>query len=374
MNLGRSRTPSPTTTKPSASLLSGGRAFLERGTLRFAQGALEEAVDDFTESIRLDPDDPNGYRWRAAARGRLGEPGRAIADCTEALRLAPEDPGAHVQRAVLRKEAGLEKEAIDDLDEALRLDPGLSEAYKIRSLLHQEQGESGKALEDLERGTELEARSAGATTMTKKTIIASLLQEHFESTDNLTITERNFPFRMRADLQLAISRLFEGSVRIAHFCGVLERFAHEGLNFAQLLAPNPHDPAVSVPPEYEEIDIGDAEPVRCLKNGLWLLKDGGSKFAAFLTPARGGGWVTGLKFQMATVNDPQGARIQQELFKRLEEAVLKAGSYRGKILSLEQEHPFSGQSSRASSSTPPDRSPATRSSSRARRSTCSTAT
>ena len=60
----------------------------------------------------------------------------------------------------------------------------------------------------------------------------------------------------------------------SHFCGVLRRYAHEELNFTSLLVPDAHDPARSVPPQYEELDIGEDEPVRCLKNGLWFLRDG----------------------------------------------------------------------------------------------------
>src|SRR5262249_47705131 len=140
----------------------------------------------------------------------------------------------------------------------------------------------------------------------KKILISPLLQEHFqpEPIDNITITERNFPFRVRADLQRAINRLFTQKTTISHFCGVLQRYSHEGLDFAGLVAPNPHDPPVSVPPQYEEIDIGEAEPVRCLKTGLWLLQEGQSKFAVLLAPAARHGIVSGLKFQIATANNP----------------------------------------------------------------------
>jgi ATP-dependent 26S proteasome regulatory subunit len=45
-------------------------------------------------------------------------------------------------------------------------------------------------------------------------------------------------------------------------------------------------------------------------------------------------------------NSADGTRITREFFRHLEESILKAESYRGKILSLEQqEHSYSGQSS-----------------------------
>ena len=55
--------------------------------------------------------------------------------------------------------------------------------------------------------------------------------------------------------------------------------------------------------------------------------------------------MTGVQFQIAVVNDPAGTRTTQAFFRHLENAVLKAESYRGKILSLEaSEHSYSGAS------------------------------
>jgi cell division protease FtsH len=42
-----------------------------------------------------------------------------------------------------------------------------------------------------------------------------------------------------------------------------------------------------------------------------------------------------MRFQIATVNDEKGVQVAQTLFRHLEESVLRAESYRGKILSLE---------------------------------------
>ena len=52
-----------------------------------------------------------------------------------------------------------------------------------------------------------------------------------------------------------------------------------------------------------------------------------------------------MRVQVATPNDPQGFRVSQDFLKRLEEAVQRAESYRGKILSLEAGERYSGQSS-----------------------------
>jgi cell division protease FtsH len=177
-------------------------------------------------------------------------------------------------------------------------------------------------------------------------LIRPLLESHFRPTppDDITISERRFPFRVRADLQRAIDRLFGSDATIRHFCGVRKEHAYEGVNFAALLVDG-HSPAVSVPPEYEEVDIGNEAPIRCLKNGLWFLEQKGNKYAVLLSPTGRFGEVTGMQFQIATANHPEGTRIAQAFFKHLEDSILKAESYRGKVLSLEKaEHSYSGES------------------------------
>ena len=178
--------------------------------------------------------------------------------------------------------------------------------------------------------------------------VSALLIAHFHPlpVDNITISQRQFPFRVRADLQRAIDRLFGDEARILHFCGVRREYSHEGVTFSDCIVESQHNPAVSIPPEYEELDIGEDQPIRVLKNGLWLLEQDGVRFAVLLAPTGHYGQVTGMQFQVGTQNSPEGTQITQAFFRHLEESILKAESYRGKILSLEaSDHSYSGTSS-----------------------------
>jgi cell division protease FtsH len=176
--------------------------------------------------------------------------------------------------------------------------------------------------------------------------IRHLLMEHFGflSMDEIIIAERKFPFRVRVDLQRAINSLFTEGTNICNFCGVQKEHCYEGLNLSALLAEE-HYPAVVVPLQYEEVDIGESQPVRCLKNGLWLLDQKGELYAVLLSPAYSGNRITGIQFQIATQNNKEGFSITEKLFKHLEDSVLKSESYRGKVLSLERaEYSYSGES------------------------------
>ncbi len=177
----------------------------------------------------------------------------------------------------------------------------------------------------------------------KETTIASLLRKHFHpvTLDALSISERIFPPRVRADLQKGTDRLFVGENKIMHFCGARKQMAFDGLDLPELIASG-GSPAVSVAPEYEQIDVGEERPIRCLKSGLWLLENTGGRYAVFLAPASRLRQTVGIKFQIATVNDAQGTQTAQAFFDHLEHSVLKAEVYRGKVLSLEQGESFAG--------------------------------
>ena len=180
----------------------------------------------------------------------------------------------------------------------------------------------------------------------KNTLIADLLVRHFGriSPEDLSISERQFPFRVRADLQKAVDQVMNKAKDVIRFCGVRQPYSHESIEFSGLLVHNEHYPPVAVPPQYEEIDIGEAEPVRCLKIGLWLLESDGNRYAVLLSPSMEYGRVVGVRFQIATFANDDGAQTTERFFKALERAVNDCRSYRGKILSLEQQHNFSGQS------------------------------
>src|SRR5690348_11543756 len=68
----------------------------------------------------------------------------------------------------------------------------------------------------------LQRRSGG------KKPIAGLAEKHFKPVkiDSLALSERQFPFRVRADLQLAIDKLFGSGTKIVHFSGIHKEYAH----------------------------------------------------------------------------------------------------------------------------------------------------
>lgn len=320
--------------------------FLNRGTVHFWRGEYDLALKDYGDALRLDAKSVDAFRYRALARAKKDDHAGAVRDLTEALALAPGSPSIYLSRALARIKTGEPESALPDLDKAIELDPRSTEALEKRSEILRGRGDAKSADEDAARAKDVHQQRSAVRGPQTRTLIPSLLGDHFRPTslDDLLLTERIFPFRVRADLQRATEALFQGKTKVCHFSGVRQSYSHEGMEFTGLIAARDNDPPVAVPAEYEEIDIGEELPVRCPKSGLWLLEEGDQKFAVFLSVAQRYGQTTGLKFEVAALNTKEGSRVTQEFFKHLEDSVLRSESYRGKVLSLEDGDRFTGRS------------------------------
>jgi cell division protease FtsH len=308
----------------------------------------DASIADLDSAIERRPDFAKAFWARGEAHLELSECHLALSDLSQAIKLQPSEPFPYVLRAAAWRTECNDESALTDLNKALELKPNSKRALRARSQLYTDLGDRESAEADLQSLDQIELTSTQEHDMTqRKTRISMLLAEHFspESVADLTITIRKFPFRVRADLQRAVDRLFAAPIEIDGFYGVKRNHSYETMTFSDLIYSDPHNAALAVPPEYEELDIGESDPVRCLKTGLWLARQGDQKLAVLLAPAKHHGESVGLQFQIAVAPGAEGVQFTQHFFKLLEEAVAKSESYRGKILSLEIRDHYSGMSS-----------------------------
>jgi len=174
-----------------------------------------------------------------------------------------------------------------------------------------------------------------------------LLMRHFQAKlDDVAISERQFPFHIRPDVQRAVEAYLAG-VTVKSFLGVRAASRFEGLEFTGLFDEQTCQTVSIGPPQYEAIDVGGDEPVQGLQNGLWLVESDGLRMAVLqLSSLEIGscGFEPRLKLQVAVRGSEQGAAAASAFFDAVESAVKRAQSYRGKVLSLEQSTSYSGQS------------------------------
>ena len=109
--------------------------FVNRGFSYHEKGEYDKAIADYTEAIRLNPNDNYAYTWRGRTykqRGlsydEKGEYDKAIADYNEYLKQYPNDNDVKEKlKIATRKEALIL--AIANYTEAIRLDPKNADAY-----------------------------------------------------------------------------------------------------------------------------------------------------------------------------------------------------------------------------------------------------
>jgi hypothetical protein len=147
---------------------------------------------------------------------------------------------------------------------------------------------------------------------------------------------------MRADVQAAIDRLFSESP--LRFFGIHEEYRYETVNIAALTRVG-RDAIAVAPAEYQDVDVGQSEPVKCLVNGLWLCRTGDLRYAVVLSSHREYRNEPGTRIEIAVPAGAEGAEFVQRCFSELESAVNAARSYRGKILSLDGDNDYRGRSS-----------------------------
>jgi ATP-dependent Clp protease adapter protein ClpS len=163
---------------------------------------------------------------------------------------------------------------------------------------------------------------------------------HFAGThpNDLQTTMRQIPAHMRADIQVAIDRLFASPLR---FFGIDED-RYDTLSVARLMRGGRNAVALA-PPQYMEVDVGDGAPVRCLRNGLWLCQLGKLHYAVLLNLYREHGDAPTIRVEIAVPQGADGEALVKRCFAELEEAVHAARSYRGKIISLDSDSDYGGR-------------------------------
>jgi tetratricopeptide (TPR) repeat protein len=141
------------------------QAYLKRAEARFATKSLtkgdtltrelNQAMDDITKSLELNPEDVNAY----IARGRILEDidlDRALADYTEAIRRDPKNAAAYSHRGRVQGAKGNLDRSLADYSDAIRYDPKHVYSYLMRGEVHAKKGNLDPAVDDFTKVIELE--------------------------------------------------------------------------------------------------------------------------------------------------------------------------------------------------------------------------
>jgi len=126
--------------RASAEAQANQKAFLaaiKEGNAAHSAGGFDKAIVNFSEAIRLRPDDASAFNSRGNAYESRGDHDQAIADYTQAVRLNPNYALAFNNRGIVYAHKGNYYRAIADYNEAIRLNPNYALAFCNRGIARQ---------------------------------------------------------------------------------------------------------------------------------------------------------------------------------------------------------------------------------------------
>jgi tetratricopeptide (TPR) repeat protein len=114
-------------------------ALQHRGMEHTTQQQYPEAIADFSEALKLKPDDAGIYERRAYVEMKTNAYDKALADYSEAIRLRPNEVRYYLLRGYIYETKDDIKSSMADTEQALKLDPNNQEAKSRKSRLETRQ-------------------------------------------------------------------------------------------------------------------------------------------------------------------------------------------------------------------------------------------
>lgn len=169
----------------------------------------------------------------------------------------------------------------------------------------------------------------------KPTFIRDVLSRHFSSQpmERLVVLCARFPLWMRPDVVRGIERaLGEDPI----FLGARTRDAE--FRFNDLLEEGRKGAVVGLP-AYDEVDIGNADPLRCPQRGLWLARNHDVPVAVLIETDDGYRHAR-VRLEVAAMQQASAA----DALRRIRELAAQAETFRGKVLAPAREEADFGES------------------------------
>jgi len=120
------------------------------------------AIADYTEAIRIDPNDRSAYYNRINMYFHKGDYDQAIVDCSHVIKLFPKAFIAYTLRGDAYREKGSYDEGIADYTQTLKLNPDNAGVYLKRSDAYYKKGDYESAIADLTQAIKLDPKDAKA--------------------------------------------------------------------------------------------------------------------------------------------------------------------------------------------------------------------
>jgi tetratricopeptide (TPR) repeat protein len=109
--------------------------YQQRGYAAATNQQFQDAINDYSEAIKITSDDPRIYEQRAAVEMKLNDMDKALADYSEAIKLKPNDVRYYSYRSYIYEVKGDINNSMADADKVLKLDPKNQDALTRKKRL-----------------------------------------------------------------------------------------------------------------------------------------------------------------------------------------------------------------------------------------------
>jgi curved DNA-binding protein CbpA len=131
------------------------QGFYHRGNLKTQNKEYRQAIEDFTEAIKLNPQFIDAYLKRCEMRYKMGDNQGVLDDCYQIFSINPNIAKAHYYQGRARYSLGYTEPAIKSYDLAIVNDGKYPQAYYYRGIAQKEILAISAAIKDLHKAAEL---------------------------------------------------------------------------------------------------------------------------------------------------------------------------------------------------------------------------
>ncbi|MEH2195733.1 MAG: tetratricopeptide repeat protein [Nostoc sp.] len=136
--------------------------FFNRGNDKREKKDYQGAIEDYSQTIKINPNYVDAYNYRGVARSALGDNKGAIEDYNQAIKINPNYYKAYNNRGIARSALGDKNGAIEDYNQAIKINPNLDKAYNNRGLDRSALGDKNGAIEDYSQAIKINPNYADA--------------------------------------------------------------------------------------------------------------------------------------------------------------------------------------------------------------------
>jgi tetratricopeptide (TPR) repeat protein len=133
--------------------------FVRRGNLMLDSQRFDEAIDDFSRALRLEPNNAWALANRGISHVWKEDTASAIRDLEAAAKIDPRNPVVFRARGLMAEQKGAAAEAIAAYTRSLDIDPSSGFALHHRALSYRAAGERDKALQDAAAAIKINPRN-----------------------------------------------------------------------------------------------------------------------------------------------------------------------------------------------------------------------